>query len=702
LKGRNGMEKSLRPDESLNYHKELQRLKRFFERDDDYGYIFATAEDERLIPQINRELVETAIENGVNLKIVFFYKQEDGLTPVIHQLQEALAETPKPDGIIIPNLDEFIRRDNKNKVIEESLRFIAELNYSREELHELRVPILFWLSKKNILLFSRIANDLLSQRRMAHTYFDAEPGFFIADENMLDRFRSEEYRSTNEFEQLYIRVNLLKKQLKDADDAKFPIRKRVNDIALPLAELYSKLDLHEDALHLIEQYQQGINPENLQQAFTIGTIKFRAKKYTDAERELLEVERKLIEKDFRDSLLSQTYSVLGDLYDELGDLSKAQNYFDRFAALNEERLNRFPQNEIIKRDLSISYNRLADTYANLGQLQQSLGLYQKALNISNELAKANPKAEQLQRDLSVSYIKLADTYANLGQLQQSLELYQKALNISNELAKANPKAEQLQRDLGVSYERLADTYAKLGQLQQSLELYQKALNIRDELAKANPKAEQLQRDLGISYEKLADTYGKLGQLQQSLDLYQKALSISQELALANPKAEQLQRDLGISYNKLADTYRKLGQLQQAFELYEKTLNIRQELVLANPKAEQLHVDLALSHYKVGLNSISNEDFTSALTHCHKAIALLKPLIKIPLITTPFNLDLYGGVCCKVIELLNYMQRNEEAEPFKVEVLEMLSRLAKTPEYHPVMFDEAENLRQQNLLPPNKD
>jgi hypothetical protein len=36
---------------------------------------------------------------------------------------------------------------------------------------------------------------------------------------------------------------------------------------------------------------------------------------------------KLIEKDFRDSLLSQTYSVLGDLYDELGDLKNPNSEY---------------------------------------------------------------------------------------------------------------------------------------------------------------------------------------------------------------------------------------------------------------------------------------------------------------------------------------------------------------------------------------
>jgi hypothetical protein len=33
---------------------------------------------------------------------------------------------------------------------------------------------------------------------------------------------------------------------------------------------------------------------------------------------------------------------------------------------------------------------------------------------------------------------------------------------------------------------------------------------------------------------------------------------------------------------------------------------------------------------------------------------------------------------------------------------MLKRLQKTPEYKPIMLTEVENLRQQNLLPPNKD
>ena len=156
-------------DEDFNAN--LNKLVRFFSRTDEYGYVFASSSHQGAIGWINNQLIEAVTDE--DKKIITCFLQTDSDISIVEQLRQQIAREEKVDGLIINNLDQCVFGPASVERQGKPSYFLEELNFSREEIHRLGLPMLFWASEATLSLLNNRANDLFSQRRMMTVFFEA-------------------------------------------------------------------------------------------------------------------------------------------------------------------------------------------------------------------------------------------------------------------------------------------------------------------------------------------------------------------------------------------------------------------------------------------------------------------------------------------------------------------------------------------------
>ncbi len=234
------------------YFANIAKIINYFRHTKGSGFLFCACDSQALVQEINRQILEKAKAIGLNIAEVYLTSEhtEDSLDPI-----RAAAEQ-KPDGIILNNLNELVMRSNGS--------FVREINFAREILIDLEVPLLFWLSEENMSRFANDAADLFSRKDRGIVHFTALSGV-----TAMDRFQDnyfEQYRQTEDYSSLKLKIELLEKQLKEAEEKKYNPKRIANEIVEDLIDLYVKAYLRDEAWALFEKYGEYLdeNPKNLE------------------------------------------------------------------------------------------------------------------------------------------------------------------------------------------------------------------------------------------------------------------------------------------------------------------------------------------------------------------------------------------------------------------------------------------------------
>ncbi len=530
---------------SDEYDSNIHALLRFLSRTGESGYTFAIAQHEGLIPAINSELLEMSRKRGKKVQIVAYEDPEDNDITFAEQLRRA---APDADALIVTGLDQPLR---------ERPYFIDALNFSREAFHEIGKPILFWLTQESLAFIGNRAVDFYTQRSMMTVEFEHNPEINAPSPELERRFRDEKYRSKEDYEALKTRVNLLKKQLAEALEAEIPRRRIAQDIALPLAKTYSELDLHEEALRLLEQFKEDWDEGDARQLYERGEILDDGMKQKEAIACLYKA-LALLEGGTNLELSADVEVGLGDVLEELGRWDAALGHYEQNLELREKILAKNPDAEEAKNELGIAYNRFGDIFKKQGKLSKALGFFEKDNKIVEELCAANPLSEGLKNNLGSSYNSLGAIFKAQGKLNKALEFYEKNLEIRKALHVANPQSEDFKNRLGAAYNNLGGIYDNQGKRGQSLEYFEKSLQIIAELHATNPLSETLKRNLATAYGWQGGIYETQGKLGKALEFFEKDLEIQEELCAANPLSEDLKNNLATSFFRLSTINDRLG------------------------------------------------------------------------------------------------------------------------------------------------
>jgi len=467
-----------------NYYAALSRLVRFFERTTS-GFAFAVMENQNKFSFVNNNLAEMLRERNLFLKILNF--DVNSKKTIIEQIRFHKKEN---NAIVINNLGELIQLSSETK----NRNFLSELNFAREELLKIGTPILFWVSTKALSIISNHAADLYSQRSINTQYFDDTPDDKLQETFLFSRF-NENFRNTPDYKEIETKLKLQKRQLDDAEEGKFPATEVAQNYAIPLAKTYSSLDLHTQALEIIDRYAKLWENTTPQTKSDIADIYFAAQNYEKALEYYLNAYNATNELTDLKALLSLK---IAGIYYVTGNFTDCEKY------LNEAL--------IISKQLE-SKEVIAVVYERMGALQQLFGDFDKALqffklenDLFKELYEANPKSENIKNGLAISYSKLGDIYQSLGDFDKALVFFNLLTDLFKELYEANPKSENIKNGLAISYEKLGDIYQSLGDFDKALVFFNLRTQLGKELYEANPKSENIKNGLAISYEKLGVVY----------------------------------------------------------------------------------------------------------------------------------------------------------------------------------------------------
>ena len=458
----------------FSFEPDIRALSKFLTRNNESGYTFASSKDLSFIPSINREIIRYGAEESKQIGLLSF-NLEDISKPVV-QIKEAIKKF-SADALIIDNLDLCIR---------ENEQFLLTLNFSREELFAISKPLLFWISEINHIKLNQFAKDLFSQRRISTVWFSE-----INEISLVERFAQkydDEYRKSEDFGLLTQKINLLIKQLTEAEEKEEPPSRITDEIVLPLIRLYSDIGLLDKALDLITTFKTDLK-----------------------------------DKSPYDLIL------LGDICLAAGNINAAFDYFNKSQVVLNQQIEVEPQNENDKINLGVVYERLGKYYQALGQFDQALKFFELEIDLFKELYEANPRNENLKNGLAISYSKLGDIYQALGQFDQALKFFELRSTLGKELYEANPRNENLKNGLAISYEKLGDIYQALGQFDQALKFFELEIDLFKELYEANPRNIQLLEGLAVSYSKLGELFYETGKKEEGLQYLSEFVKLTEQL-----------------------------------------------------------------------------------------------------------------------------------------------------------------------------
>jgi tetratricopeptide (TPR) repeat protein len=715
-----------------DYYSLINGLARFLSREDEHGYVFACADYQPLEQEVIAKLEEQLIAKGKHLLALRLQKDPD--RSVRAQIEAAIAEV-QPDALLVHGLDDILAREvTTGALTAEGARVIDMLNYSREALNELGLPIIFWLSRRNLTLLGNRAADLFAQRRRSVFFFTYQPELETDTLHLQSRFR-EDFRSSEDYKRLRLQVNLLESQLKEAGQKGYPSNRIAREIALPLATKYSELDLHERAAELLEAYDEAFDPTNPQLLKQLAEIAYKAGKYAEAEQylkaalghlhegestvrksELLfdlgkvysdtgrlnkalstyqmnqQVLFELTDKGFPTQYdlamtqlkIGELYEAKGELYEALISISNSRDKLEKLLSLTSS------SDSNIVNDLAIVYGKLGDIHQSKGQLDEAIGNYQKYLKLMEQLENAGHLSEQNRNNLAIAYSRLGHAYKAQGQFNKALEYYEKDLDLKKELINLNPQSKRLKNGLAISYERLGEVHESLGHLDEALKMYSKDMELMQELSNSHPPSEDTEIGLAISYEKLGGIYKAKSEYNKAIECFSKFFELMEKLNSSNPLSEQISTGLAISYERLAEIYKYLGEVNVALEYLIKARKLFERRLEINPVSEGLKYGLAITYEKIGMIYQEQGLYNEALNFFEDEVEIFKKLNKV----NPSSTNIKNGLAIAFYKLAE-LYRNKKESQLAAKYYDKVIEISK-PLYEQTKWNRVANLLDQSL------
>lgn len=541
---------------------QINSITRFLTRSETDGYVFASQEYDSLIPALNERIIQQAAQKGK--KVALFFWPKDTTDPL--ETLRAFQEENQVDALIIPNFDEFLRKQKNGELQPEARTFLMSLNFSREALIRLGLPMLWWLSKENLSLVANLANDLFSQRRLTTFFFDLKPELQADNPALATRFQ-EHLRDPEEYQRLTLRANLLEDQLQEAQARAFPPARIATEIVLPLAQLYSELDLREKALEQLDEYAPHLPATDWQSQASLAEVYAQTKCYEQAitlYQTLLQQAGASTQQQFN------WYLDLGDLQKETGQLLLAEKYFTNA-------LNILGENNPGTYEHTRVYNRLGSILQAQGRFDDALKYFEQDLRLTEELYQKNPSSEKLKIGLAIAYERLGDILQAQSKFNDALNYFEQEAQLFEELYQANQQSEKLKNGLAIAYEKRGAILQAQGKVDDALKYYKQRLKLGEELYHVNPQSESIKYRLSIAYEKFGDILQAQGKFDDALKYFEQGTQLFEELYQANPQSLDVVNGYAISLYKLAEIKRKIGDFKEVTNLYTAASKIWAQL-----------------------------------------------------------------------------------------------------------------------------
>ncbi|ACK65282.1 TPR repeat-containing protein [Rippkaea orientalis PCC 8801] len=396
-------------------------------------------------------------------------------------------------------------------------KFFGYLQWTREGLRELKMPIVLWLSFRIFRQLAKKAPDFYSWRNGIFQ-FESEPSLVTNKQPFIEEIESIEDQELS--------------SIFDVEQLESSLEKAINqwgENSSKVETLYSQLG----ALYA-NHVQSG--------------------KATDRDNELILAEEYLkkaiaLQTQFkRENSLPVSLTNLAGLYSFQGRYKEAEPLYQQVLSMTQKLLG------IEHPDVATSLNNLAGLYESQGRYEAAEPLYQQALSLYQKLLGSEHPS------VATSLNNLAYLYQSQGRYKEAEPLYQQALSLYQKLLGSEHP------DVATSLNNLARLYYFQGRYEEAEPLYQQALSMTQKLLGSEHPS------VASSLNNLAGLYESQGRYKEAEPLYQQALSIKQKLLGSEHPS------VATSLNNLAYLYESQGRYEAAEPLYQQALSMTQKLL----------------------------------------------------------------------------------------------------------------------------
>ena len=564
-----------------DYHSNYQKLLRFLGRKPAHGFVFAIAEDKRMIEQINSSLQnDLLLLNQKTIAVLYLDMQSD--QSLYYQMEQAAATA---EVLLIANLF-YIISDTT-----EGLNQLQHLNFAREEILNLPAAILFWIDLPSLHILSNQAPDLFSRRSFSVIHFSGQ--LQKMPETFYNNANNERFISKEDFEQTEARIASLENRLKGAEVAGYNQHRLAREIALPLAKEYAAIDLKKEAIGLLEKYTPytDVNDvESLQLVSDIYITLYDLDKAADCINQVIDLLEKLLEANPQTEVLIDglviAYGKLGNVYDEQGKYNKAIEFYQRAIELSTK------SKTIGYIDITALFNNLGLSYYNKGEYDKAINYFQKVLSLMlHEFGEVNRESIKVNSNLGTAYSKKGEYDKAIEYLMKAFEL-SKRLNVEEHL------------DDAVLLNNLGLIYNDKGEYIKAIEYFEKALIIDKKLHGEN------NTEVAARYNNLGGVYRQKGEYDKAIEYYKEALKLYYELC------GEMHPHIATTLNNFGAVYRSMGENDKAIEYYNKALAIDKKFHGEN------HPQIAIYNNNIGLAYNSKGESDKAIDYYQAKISIL--------------------------------------------------------------------------------
>lgn len=462
---------------SGEYADNLKIIERFFLKTPRSGFLFAVCNDELVQQEINVTIRFLLQGKGKAIRI-HVWEKEDEAAPPVEQLRALQRKYPDTAGIIFTGLDGALYH-NPN--------LLVQLNFGREALSELGMPLLFWLTSRSLQKISVEAIDLYNQRASANLYFEHSFETTDTGHSAQHYVALETVHANKILSHIESRLKLLQQQLDEAEKNQRDPVDIANEIVLELLTLYAQVPGTARLIKsLIEQYY---NQFDLEKPETIMTVAHALISSGEDEKAHILTEKAL--SKYRELAITNPETYLPYVADALtrrANLQSRRNEFSEAEQGYREALE--IQRELVRINPETHLHYLAMTLHNMAflhyrqnELPEAEQEYSQALVIWRELAHTNP--QRYRPNVAISLFNLANLQYDRNEFTAAEQGYREALEYQRELVHTNPQSDKYLSDLAATLNNLANLQLSQNDFTAAEQGYREALEIRRRLAETN-------------------------------------------------------------------------------------------------------------------------------------------------------------------------------------------------------------------------
>jgi tetratricopeptide (TPR) repeat protein len=303
--------------------------------------------------------------------------------------------------------------------------------------------------------------------------------------------------------------------------------------------------------------------------------------------------------------MSRTKRQLGYIaHHHLGDSARAEKYYDEAIKINEECVEKAPDQEQFKRDLANSLGHLAAVEMSLGHLDKAREIYKREITVRDSFSEGLRNSIESRRELAGLYERLAELSLRTNQVEEGRQYYERCALVRDAVLAERPTLWPVVYDRARSYNNAAFLCFPRGNDPAAARaLHQEALELIEARANADPANFDIKRVLAETLYYEATTALHSGDAKAAAAGYHRVLQIRRELA-SEPKAKMSQVDLMLALARCGE--------------HAEAAKIAEMLVATPPRDEQLYFFSACGYALAG-GAVSKND--PALAHQYSAKAL---------------------------------------------------------------------------------